>query len=102
MQREPEISTAGNASSTRYPRMETQAVRQSLARVLLQNAPENSPGSGHLSRRTIAQKIGTSWSVINDSLKWMQEHGVIVIDRNRITVNEDLMNQIAVNREISH
>jgi hypothetical protein len=72
----------------------SQAKRQ-VARVLLDFAVENAGRRNLLAQRDIAAITGKDWKMVHLSLESLDREGVIRIERNRITINKELLRKIA-------
>ena len=72
----------------------SQAKRQ-VARVLLDFAVENAGRRNLLAQRDIAAITGKDWKMVRLSLESLDREGVIRIERNRITINKELLRKIA-------
>ena len=66
-----------------------------VAKVLLDFAREATDENSHLAQRDIATIIGRDWQTVHMSLKSLDHEGAIRIERNRITINKELLRKIA-------
>lgn len=73
-------------------------VRQRVAVVLLQHAGTDTVRRPNLSQREMAAMLGTSWDMVNNSLKSLQAEGAIRIDRHRIVINKKALEQITMEK----
>ncbi len=80
------------------PPAEAGDVRQQVAGVLLQHAGAGTTRRPGLSQREMATMLGTSWDMVNSSLKSLQTQGAIRIDRHRILINKTALEQIAMEK----
>ena len=78
------------------PSAEAGDVQRQVAGVLLQHAGTDTTRRPGLSQREMAAMLGTSWNMVNSSLKSLQAQGAIRIDRHRILINKTALEQIAV------
>lgn len=73
-------------------------VRQRVAMVLLQHAGSETARRPGLSQREMAAMLGTSWDSVNSSLKSLQAEGAVRIDRHRMVINYEALEQIALEK----
>ncbi len=78
------------------PSAEPGDVRQRVAVVLLQHAGTDTTRRPGLSHREIAEMLGTSWDMVNRSVKSLQTDGAIKIDRHRMTVDKKILERIVM------
>jgi DNA-binding GntR family transcriptional regulator len=67
-----------------------------VARVLLECAGDGVNGNNQLTQRDIATKLVIGWDVVHQSLKSLYDEGIIRIERNRIYINKELLQQAAL------
>ena len=70
-------------------------IKNQVAKILLEHAGNNDHGNNLLTQRDIATMLGTTWDVVNLSLKSLMHDGVIRIERNRLFVKKQLVQKIA-------
>jgi hypothetical protein len=70
-------------------------IRRKVAGVLIEQAGDGSGERRQLTRNTIATMLNTGSDKVHLSLKSLNEVGAIKIDRNRIIVKLDMLQQIA-------
>ncbi|MFA5308489.1 MAG: helix-turn-helix domain-containing protein [Dehalococcoidales bacterium] len=68
--------------------------RGAVARVLLDHAAANT-GTG-LAQRDIAARTGADWYTVHISLKSIRDEGAIKMERNRIIVNKESLQRLAL------
>jgi hypothetical protein len=68
-------------------------VRGLVAKALLDRAGDGA--GGMVSQRDIAAMVGTDWGTVHISLKSMQAQGGIRIERNRLFINKEVLQQMA-------
>jgi hypothetical protein len=78
---------------------ETWDILQQVARILLQHAGTDTASRSCLSKCEMTTMLGTSWDMVNSSLISLQAEGAIRIERHRIMINKDRLEQIAMGRE---
>jgi DNA-binding MarR family transcriptional regulator len=66
-----------------------------VAKVLLEFAGDANNERNRLAQRDIAAITGKDWQTVYMSLKSLDLEGVIRIERNRITINKELLQKIA-------
>jgi len=66
-----------------------------VAAILLGNAGNNAARKSGLSQREMALLTETSWEQVNKALRYLNEKGVIRIDRHRIIIKEPSLRKIA-------
>jgi hypothetical protein len=69
--------------------------RGAVAKVLLENAMDNSGARPRLAQRDIAAMTGADWYTVHMSLKSIRDEGAIKIERNRIIVNKKSLQRLA-------
>ena len=70
-------------------------VKRLVARVLLQHAGDGVTGPRRLAQRDIARITGTDWETVHALLKSLRNEGAIRIERHRIIINKDLLQEVA-------
>jgi DNA-binding MarR family transcriptional regulator len=65
-----------------------------VSKVLLEFARDATNERNRLAQRDIAKIIGADWETVHMSLKSLQDEGIIRIERNRITINKELLKEI--------
>ena len=68
--------------------------RTKIARILLDHVSEQSSQRRRPWQRDMASLGGVSWEVIYTSLESLKNEGVIRVDRHRIIINKELLNQV--------
>jgi DNA-binding GntR family transcriptional regulator len=71
-------------------------IKGRVAKVLLEHAGDGTKGNNRLTQRDIATRLGIGWDVVHQSLKSLYDEGVIRIERNRIIINKELIQQAAL------
>ena len=66
-----------------------------VARVLLDYAGDSTSGRHRLAQRDIAALANTDWETVHMSLKSLQDKGVIRIERHRMILNKELLQEVA-------
>jgi DNA-binding GntR family transcriptional regulator len=68
-----------------------QRTRGQVARLLLEHAVNGTDGNNRLTQRDMAEMLGTGWATVHRSLQSLYNEGIIRIERNRISVNKELV-----------
>jgi len=63
--------------------------------MLLEYARHGTTGIPGLSQREMAELLGTTWELVNESLRSLHEEGAIRIERHRIIIKEKSLQKIA-------
>jgi hypothetical protein len=69
--------------------------RGAVAKVLLQQALNNSGKRPRLAQRDIAAMTGADWYTVHMSLKSIRDAGAIKMERNRIIINKESLRRLA-------
>jgi DNA-binding transcriptional regulator YhcF (GntR family) len=70
-------------------------IKSRIAKILLENAGDNSNGNNHLAQRDIAASLCIGWDTVHQALESLYRDGVIRIERNRIILNKELIQKVA-------
>lgn len=70
-------------------------IRGQVARLLLDHADGEGNRKTLLAQREIAERLGTNWNSVHESLKSLYSEGIIRIERNRIILNKALIQKAA-------
>jgi hypothetical protein len=68
-----------------------QDTKGKVAKIILQNALDNTPGKPRLAQRDMAEITGADWHAIHASLNDLKNEGAIKIEGNRIIINRELL-----------
>lgn len=71
------------------------SVKRRVAKILLKHAKDSNNGNNRLAQRDMAEMLGTGWSTIHLALKSLLHDGAIKIERNRIILNQELIQKMA-------
>lgn len=68
-----------------------QHLKSQVVKILLQHAGNGSNGHSRLAQRDIATMLGTAVITVHQALNSLYCDGAIKIDRNRITINKEMV-----------
>jgi hypothetical protein len=68
-----------------------QDTKGKVAKIILQNALDHTPGKPRLAQRDMAEITGADWQAIHASLNDLKNEGAIKIEGNRIIINRELL-----------
>lgn len=71
-------------------------IKSQVAKLLLGNAGKSDSGKQPMTHREMATMLDTDWGLIHLSLKSLCGDGLIRIERNRIIITRELVEQAAV------
>ncbi len=71
-------------------------IRAQLAGVLLERAGDGADRQNRLAQRDIAAMLATGWDMVHLSLKSLHKEGAIRIEHNRIIINKELLQKLAI------
>ena len=68
--------------------------RKLLAKVLFEYTLDNKTEGRHLSQQNLAMLAGISWDMVHASLLSLQNEGAVRIERHRMVVNRDFLQNV--------
>jgi hypothetical protein len=68
--------------------------RKLVAKVLFEYTKNNETKRRHLSQQNVAISAGISWEMVHASLLSLQNEGAIRIERHRMVVNRDFLQNV--------
>jgi|WetSurMetagenome_2_1015567.scaffolds.fasta_scaffold811561_1 DNA-binding GntR family transcriptional regulator len=66
-------------------------IKGMIAKIILQNALDKTPGKPRLAQRDMAEITGTDWQTVHASLNVLRDEGAIKIEGHRIIINKELL-----------
>ena len=75
--------------------------KSQIAKVLLKNAGDASLKRQRLNQRDMASLLGVEWETVHKSLESLKNEGAIRLERHRIIINKELLNELVSADKIS-